>query len=114
LKKEAKACEYDAAGIRGLSFTPTLRGVLKSGLITQVRVTVDLDGELDRFSFRDSSTRWVTKSDVEAAKGRFLACFTKAAEGYKIAADEPAAKDSSPRQFWLQLGDQGSSYGYGD
>ena len=82
LKKEAKACEYDAAGIRGLSFTPTLRGVLKSGLITQVRVTVDLDGELDRFSFRDSSTRWVTKSDVEAAKGRFLACFTKAAEGY--------------------------------
>ena len=114
LKKEHKACSYDAAGISGLSFIPTVRGVLRSGVITEVRVTVNLAGELDRFSFRDSSSRWVTKSDVEAARGRFLACFTKAAEGYRIEADEPAAKVSGPRQFWLQLGDQGSSYGYGD
>lgn len=113
LKKESGSCD-DAAGIHGLGFTPTIRGVIRGGAMTQVRVTVDIDGELDRFSFRDNSSRWVTRNDVEAARSRFVACLAKAAEGYRLKDDEPAARLTSPRPFWLQLGDQGSSWGYGE
>ena len=118
LEKEAKQCDQSSS-IIGLDFSPTLHATLTAGKLSRVSVVALPDATL--FDLRWSKappgrkdTDWVRKADVESATKSYEACLRAAAEGYRVDPSDLQTKEAGPQRIWLQMGDQGSSNGFGE
>jgi hypothetical protein len=118
LSKEAGQCER-STGITGLRFSPTIRATLTAGRLSRTSVTAVPYGTLMDLRWEKphggrERFEWVRKADVEAATRGYETCLAKAADGYQVAPEDLATKETGPQRIWHQMGDQGSSNGFGE
>lgn len=118
LSKEEKKCD-SATNISGLDFSPTVHATLGAGRLSQVTVSAVPYATLSSLRWSKApagrkDTDWVRKADVERATKEYEECLRKAAEGYQVDPSDLQTKDPKPVRIWHQMGDQGSSNGFGE
>jgi hypothetical protein len=118
LEKEEAACDR-ATNISQLSFSPTVHATLTAGRLSQVTVSALAYGTLSNLSWNKAPAGrkdhdWVRKADVDSATKQYEQCLAKAAEGYQVDPSDLQTKDTAPVRVWHQMGDQGSSNGFGE
>jgi len=118
LEKEESECDR-ATNISQLSLSPTIHATLTAGRLSKVTVSAVPYATLSNLSWNKAPAGrkdhdWVRKADVEQATKQYEECLRKAADGYQVDPSDLQTKDPAPVRIWHQMGDQGSSNGFGE